>query len=374
MPRTYASSAGGGGGASDLDDLTDVDTTSEAPTKNDHLIFNGTTWVPAPDGTTFTFSCTAFDDGLSTGILAGSGDWKAAEAINFVASYLNGPPTSAMIQKSVNGGAYSDLNSMDGPAYTAGNNTAAVVYPTVDQYLRFQLVASDGVDGNTVQAAALYFYNNVFYGVISKASGFTEADIEGLSAAITSSYTTSRSLNAGSGQYLVVAFPARYTNLHATGVLFGGITCPMTQDSATLSITNAAGLTENYKVYVSNLANLGNSTLQLSASSNLINKLYYGKTSGTSGFSESDVEGLANSPTSNDNTQTWSSVTAGVGEYLLFAFPTRLGIPTFFVGGFEGGFEAPETVSVTNINGYTESYYVWRSTNSNLGATVVTTS
>lgn len=357
-----------------IDELTDVDITTDPVAKNDVLKWNGTKFVPVAYDYSFVFSLSAFDDGLSTGILAGSGVWKAAEAIAFTASYLNGPPATAMIQKSVNGGAYSDLNSMDGPAYTSGNNTAAVNYPTVDQYLRFQLVASDGVDGNTVQAASLYFYNNVFYGVASKASGFTESDIEALSAAITSSFTTSRTLNAGSGQYLVIAYPARYGNLHATGVLFNGIVCPMTQDSATLSITNSAGLTENYKVYVSNLANLGNSSLQLSTSSQLINKLYYGKTSATSGFSEADVEGLANSLASNDNTQTWNSVTAGAGEYLLFAFPTRLGIPTFFVGGFEGGFESPETVSITNANGYTENYYVWRSTNANLGATIVTTS
>jgi hypothetical protein len=58
---------------------------------------------------------------------------------------------------------------------------------------------------------------------------------------------------------------------------------------------------------------------------------------------------------------------------MLFAFPKRLGTVTFWVGGFQGGFEDPETVSVTNANGWTEDYYVWRSTNSNLGATVVET-
>jgi hypothetical protein len=101
--------------------------------------------------------------------------------------------------------------------------------------------------------------------------------------------------------------------------------------------------------------------------------LYYGITSKTGTFLESDVEGLANSTVSNDNTQSWSSVTAGSGEYLLFAFPTRLGVPVFYVGGFAGGFESPETVSITNVNGYTENYYVWRSTNSNLGSTSVET-
>ena len=120
MPLYPPSTAGG---ASALDDLTDVVITAAA--KNETLIHNGTNWVDAAQGTTFTFSCTAFDDGLTTGILAGSGDWKAAEAITFTATYDNGPPTTATIAKSVNGGAYSDMNSMDGAAYTSGNNTAS---------------------------------------------------------------------------------------------------------------------------------------------------------------------------------------------------------------------------------------------------------
>lgn len=103
------------------------------------------------------------------------------------------------------------------------------------------------------------------------------------------------------------------------------------------------------------------------------NLLNYGITTKTDTYLESDIEGLANQELTNDNTQVWDSVTAGSGEYLLFAFPTRLGIPVFYVGGFEGGFEDPETVSVTNSAGATEDYYVWRSNNANLGATVVET-
>jgi hypothetical protein len=38
--------AGGGGGATELDDLSDVDTTSDAPDADDFLVFNGTLWVP----------------------------------------------------------------------------------------------------------------------------------------------------------------------------------------------------------------------------------------------------------------------------------------------------------------------------------------
>lgn len=373
-PTGPTGATGPTGPAGSIDELTDVDTSTDPPAKNEVLKWNGSQFVPAAYDATFTFSCTAFDDGLTTGILAGSGVWKADEALtSFTASYQNGPPTTADIMMSINGGAYNKVGSMDGPTYATGvNHDGAINYPTVDQYLRFRLDSSDGTDSDQDLAAALYFYNYLFYGASTVGSGFTEANVEALSAAISASYTTSRSINAGASNYVVWAYPSRYTSIHATGAIFNSVTMPFTAPE-TVSITNSAGLTENYKVFASTLTNLGNSTLQLSTSSTLINRLYYGKTSTASGFSEADVEGLANSTVSNDNTQTWNSITTGAGEYMLFAFPTRLGTPTFYVGGFAGGFEAAETVAITNINGYTENYYVWRSTNSNLGATIVTT-
>jgi hypothetical protein len=58
----------------------------------------------------------------------------------------------------------------------------------------------------------------------------------------------------------------------------------------TVSITNSAGLTENYKVFASTLTELGNSTLSLSTSSTTINYLYWGELNKASGYTESDVE------------------------------------------------------------------------------------
>jgi len=100
------------------------------------------------------------------------------------------------------------------------------------------------------------------------------------------------------------------------------------------------------------------------------NRIYYGSTTVASSYSESDVEGLASNVLSNTKGRT-ISVTANTGYYIIYALPTRLGTVTFWVGGFEGGFQSPETVSVTNASGFTENYYVYRSTNSGLGATSV---
>ncbi len=65
------------------------------------------------------------------------------------------------------------------------------------------------------------------------------------------------------------------------------------------------------------------------------------------------------------------TVTAGDGEYIYYACPTRYGTPVFKVGGFEGGFELVSSGDFTNASGYTEPYQLWRSTNANLGTITV---
>jgi len=85
------------------------------------------------------------------------------------------------------------------------------------------------------------------------------------------------------------------------------------------------------------------------------------------------VNALSNKVLSTTKART-ISVNAGSGQYIWYCVPTRLGACTFKVGGFDGGFEAAQTVSVTNASGYAENYYVYRSTNANLGSTSVVVS
>ena len=262
---------------------------------------------------------------------------------------------------------------MDAAPFTSGNNDAVVAYPSAkDQYLRFRVkVVNDG-DTTYAYAAALYFRNKVFYGA-STSTSLDEAGVEGLSSATTNSYTSSRSVNSSSNEYVYIAFPATYTDIHASGFKFNSITCPF-ESKATVSITNSAGYEEDYDVYRSTNHTLGNHTLNLSTSSSLTNTVFWGVTTATSSIDVSDfVGGVGSSDASNDNTRVWDSITAGAGQYLLFAWPARLSDPSFAVGGFSGGFEAATTASYTNANGYAESYKFFRSSNANLGAVVVTT-
>ena len=357
--------------ASSVNKLADVDTATAAPNRDEVLKWNGTNWVPAVYSATFAMTIASFDDNQTATQLIGSGTWKTTGNITFTASYNNPPPTSASINVSGTGVSWAAPLTLTTP-YTSGASAENTAYPSAkDTTTTFTLTAYDGATPRT-STTTVIFNNYIYYGASTTGSSFSEANVEALTGVVSSSYTTARAINSGASQYVVLAYPATYTSIHASGFIFNSVTCPFSA-AETVSITNSAGFTENYKVFASTGTNLGNSTLTVSISASLIDRLYYGKTTKTSTFLESDVEGLVNSTVSNDNTQVWTSVTTGAGEYMLFAFPTRLGIPTFYVGGFEGGFEAPETVSVTNLNGYAENYYVWRSTNSNLGATVVTT-
>ena len=65
------------------------------------------------------------------------------------------------------------------------------------------------------------------------------------------------------------------------------------------------------------------------------------------------------------------TVDAGEGQRIYYAFPHSWGTPTFFVGGFEGGFSLLKTFNHVNASGATVSYDVYASTNAGLGSTTV---
>jgi hypothetical protein len=100
------------------------------------------------------------------------------------------------------------------------------------------------------------------------------------------------------------------------------------------------------------------------------NGVYYGTGSvGASDITNAFILGLTKKlQTSRAITFTASPIK---GQYIYYAFPSSMGTPTFYVGGFEGGFDLLTNLSFTNSLGHTESYSVYRSTNSGLGSTEV---
>lgn len=102
---------------------------------------------------------------------------------------------------------------------------------------------------------------------------------------------------------------------------------------------------------------------------------YYGKYYGVSTASSADsvnstfVRGLTRQLTSSRAGS--FTVNAGSGQYIWFAIPASWDTPSFYVGGFEGGFNKITTFDFTNASNNTTSYSVYRSTNANLGNTTV---
>lgn len=103
-----------------------------------------------------------------------------------------------------------------------------------------------------------------------------------------------------------------------------------------------------------------------------LNGVYYGVAAAPEAIDNAFVLGLQKTLT--DTRKRTITVTAGDGHHVWYSLPVRLGACTFTVGGFEGGFDLVATQDFTNSQGYTESYYIYRSGQTGLGETKVVVS
>lgn len=142
--------------------------------------------------------------------------------------------------------------------------------------------------------------------------------------------------------------------------------------TATTQTINGTAVTGNSKQYTGVTANTtytlavgdGQTTASKSASVSFANQIYYGVAT--------NLDNVTSLTKVLSNTKGRTiTVNAGRGEYIVYAIPARLGNATFYVGGFEGGFESPIEQTLTNASGYSETYKVYRSTNASLGSTTV---
>ena len=119
------------------------------------------------------------------------------------------------------------------------------------------------------------------------------------------------------------------------------------------------------------LAATSNSDVEKSKSTTITfaNGVYYGKS--TASTYDSTLINSLTKQLSNSKDRT-ITVNAGVGEYIFYCIPSRLGDCSFNVGGFDGGFSKVATVNFTNSDNYVEEYNIYKSDNANLGNTNVT--
>lgn len=118
-------------------------------------------------------------------------------------------------------------------------------------------------------------------------------------------------------------------------------------------------------------ANDGKGDFSKSISFNFLNGRYWG-VSNASTYDSDFIKSLSKELSSSRN-KTFT-VNCGEGQHIFYCVPTSFGNCSFKVGGFEGGFNKVNTIQFTNASGYTESYDIYKSTNSNLGNTTVVVS
>lgn len=156
------------------------------------------------------------------------------------------------------------------------------------------------------------------------------------------------------------------TNKTPTTLTFDGEAIDVSVTSKTLSGLSITW--NNNKTWKLVATDTRDATAEKSVSITFCNGIYYGVGSVESGFTSAFVTGLAKRL---QTAKAYDFTVEPAGQYIYYAVPKRLGTVSFKVGGFEGGFESPETVSVTNSSNYTEDYYVYRSTNKITGSTSV---
>lgn len=116
------------------------------------------------------------------------------------------------------------------------------------------------------------------------------------------------------------------------------------------------------------IANDGKMEYNRSIGISFLNGIYWGVSDATE-YDNSFIKSLTKQ-LSDSRARTFT-VNATNNQHIFYCIPSRLGTPSFSVGGFSGGFDKVKTILFENNSGFAENYDIWKSTNSNLGNTTV---
>ena len=352
------------------------------------------------DGETSTESLITFENHIKWGRTTKASGYNSADIVGLSGTDLSDDHTrSEAITGTTSNtyvifahpAAYATLHSTRGfyyNSYLAGFESPTTVSVTnssgyTEDYKVYRSTIS-GMANSTLQTStsALLYKNQIYYGASSSTSLADQAAIKGLDSNIINNDHTRTFSYSASNEYIYLSVPSRLTDYNASGWKYNGQLMAFTKQSGgTINVQNPNGYTEAYETYRSDVLVTGNHSLVTSTSAHSgALKVYYGKCNKNSSFNESDIEGLDNGVLTSDATQTWNAIqTSATHQYFAIALPTNVsgaGSLTFTdVGtGFAVGMSAssPETVSVTNIYGVTQNYYVY-ATNQQLGSNTTIT-
>lgn len=121
-----------------------------------------------------------------------------------------------------------------------------------------QLSGTDSV-GTKTSSRSVNFLNRRYYGVATLPGTINSSFVTSLTAQLSESRNSTRTLSAGAGEYYWFAFPVTSGSVSFN---VGGFDTTFVQ--STVSVTNSAGFTEDYNVYRSPNPNQGTITITTS--------------------------------------------------------------------------------------------------------------
>lgn len=98
---------------------------------------------------------------------------------------------------------------------------------------------------------------------------------------------------------------------------------------------------------------------------NFYNGVYYGASAAPSSYNSDFILSLTKKLSSNKVSS--FEANSGEGQYFYYCLPVSMGVCSFNVGGFNGGFALVDTIEFVNKHQHSERYYIYRSDNANLG-------
>lgn len=127
----------------------------------------------------------------------------------------------------------------------------------ITQNVAYTLKVTDEKDASATKTTSITFLNGVYWGAKAAPGSYDSAFILGLSKGLQSNKNKTFTVDAAAGQHIFYALPARYG---ACTFNVGGFDGGFTKVS-TIEFTNASGYKENYDIYKSVNAGLGNTTV-----------------------------------------------------------------------------------------------------------------
>lgn len=152
--------------------------------------------------------------------------------------------------------------SLDGSTLDVSLKTKTLTGQSIKANKTFTLKATDEREAVATKTTAIIFLNGVYYGIGDdlQISGITNQFILGLTKTLQSSKAKTFTVNAGVGKHIYYIIPTRYgTPVFKVGGFEGGF-----EKLGTVNFTNSSSYAENYDVYKSSNAGLGNTTVVVS--------------------------------------------------------------------------------------------------------------